>query len=113
MRLVQSSPWLKPYKEGYLLVIKVKPLAKKNDLFISKEGECIVCLQAPPREGKANEALIPFLSKRLGVTQKQVILMKGQTGRNKQLFLNISLEEMLAIQHPLLQTQLRSTDESC
>jgi uncharacterized protein (TIGR00251 family) len=40
-------------------------------------------LNAPPVEGRANEALIRFLAKALGVPRVRVTLVSGGTGRNK------------------------------
>jgi uncharacterized protein (TIGR00251 family) len=40
-------------------------------------------LNAPPVEGRANEALRKFLAKALGVPRAQVSLVSGGTGRNK------------------------------
>jgi uncharacterized protein (TIGR00251 family) len=40
-------------------------------------------LNAPPVEGRANEALLKFLAGALGVPRTQVSLVSGETGRNK------------------------------
>jgi hypothetical protein len=40
-------------------------------------------LSAPPVEGRANESLLKFLAKALGVSRAQVSLVSGETGRNK------------------------------
>lgn len=42
-----------------------------------------ISLTTPPVEGKANRALIAFLSKRLGVAKRAVRIVRGDTGRNK------------------------------
>jgi uncharacterized protein (TIGR00251 family) len=40
-------------------------------------------LNAPPVEGRANEALLKFLAKALGVSRARLTLVSGETGRNK------------------------------
>jgi len=40
-------------------------------------------LNAPPVEGRANDALLRFLARALGVSRAQVALVSGGTGRNK------------------------------
>ncbi len=40
-------------------------------------------VKAPPIEGRANEALIAFLAKRLGVPKSRVTLVAGDTARLK------------------------------
>jgi uncharacterized protein (TIGR00251 family) len=42
-------------------------------------------LQAPPVDGKANQALVKWLAGRLGVPQQAVTLARGETSRRKQL----------------------------
>ncbi len=40
-------------------------------------------LRAPPVDGRANEVLLAFLAEMLGVPQRQVSLLTGDTGRRK------------------------------
>jgi uncharacterized protein (TIGR00251 family) len=47
------------------------------------EGVVRIRLTAPPVEGKANEALLKFLSKRLGIPKGGLELAMGDHGRNK------------------------------
>ncbi len=47
------------------------------------EGVLRIRLNAPPVEGKANEALGRFLAKALGVSRGCVTLLSGEKGRNK------------------------------
>jgi uncharacterized protein (TIGR00251 family) len=42
-----------------------------------------VSLKAQPEDGKANKALIKFLSKALKVPQKNIFIIRGSTNRNK------------------------------
>ena len=64
------------------LNVKVIPGAKKN--FIKEEaGALKVYLQAPPVEGKANEALIELLAEHFAVRKRQVVIIKGLKSRNK------------------------------
>jgi uncharacterized protein YggU (UPF0235/DUF167 family) len=43
-----------------------------------------VALTAPPVDGAANAALVAFLADALGVPQRAVTVVRGATGRNKQ-----------------------------
>ncbi len=45
-------------------------------------------LQAPPVDGKANEALIKWLAKLLGLNQRDLHIERGHSNRLKQLLLN-------------------------
>lgn len=43
-----------------------------------------VRLNAPPVDGKANEALIKWLARELGISRTSIELVRGQTSRRKQ-----------------------------
>ena len=57
---------LKHRKDGLLLQIKISPNSSKN-LIIKDEAGIKIKLTAQPIEGKANKALIEFLSKQLKI----------------------------------------------
>ena len=44
-------------------------------------------LQAPPVDGKANDALIQLLAARLGVPRTSLELLSGQSGRQKRMLI--------------------------
>ncbi len=64
-------------------IIQVKPNAKQNQLSGFKDGVLHVRIAAPPVEGKANWALIKFLSDQLGVSKSRVIIERGLSGKTK------------------------------
>ncbi len=65
------------------LVMRVRPNAKQNQLLGFKEGVLQIRIAAPPIEGKANEALVRFLSTQLGVSKSRLSIERGLTGRTK------------------------------
>lgn len=79
----------KPYhlhngQKGAALAIRVTPRASKNEITeILSDGTVKVRLTAPPVEGKANEALLEFLSDVLGVPKTKLEVVAGTTGRDK------------------------------
>jgi uncharacterized protein (TIGR00251 family) len=63
--------------------VRVQPRARRTAL-VGAEGDRVkIALQAPPVDGKANEALVEFLAEELGVTRRSVEILRGETGRNK------------------------------
>ena len=63
--------------------VKVVPRANKNQI-VGREGGIIkIRLNAPPVEGKANEALVRFLAEALGVHRAQIEIVTGQASRRK------------------------------
>ena len=62
--------------------VKVKPSSKTEEL--SREGDSfIVKVKEPPKEGKANQAVIKLLAEHFGVPQSQVRILSGFRSRNK------------------------------
>ncbi|KKN93180.1 hypothetical protein LCGC14_0200450 [marine sediment metagenome] len=59
-------------------------------------------ISAPPMNGKANSMLLAFLAKAFGVSKQQVMLVSGQTGRQKRVAISSSrlLLDDLGIQRP-------------
>ncbi len=75
--------WCTPVKDGVRLVIAVMPNAKKTEV-AGVHGDALkVRLHAPPVDGKANEALIRYLSETLDLPKSCITLMHGQTSRRK------------------------------
>ncbi len=62
--------------------VKVKPSSKTEE--VSQEGDSfIVKVKEPPKEGKANQAVIKLLAEHFGVPQSQVRILSGLRSRNK------------------------------
>jgi hypothetical protein len=62
--------------------VKVKPNSRTAE--ISQEGDSfIVKVKEPPKEGKANQAVLKLLAEHFGVPQNQVRLLSGFKSRNK------------------------------
>lgn len=67
------------------LLIYVQPRASKSEV-VGMHGDAIkIRLAAPPVDGEANDELIRFVAKALGVPQRSVMLVKGHTSRTKML----------------------------
>jgi len=63
--------------------VRVVPRSAREGVAGYAEGVVRIRLNAPPVSGRANEALIRFLAKALGVPRGRVTLVSGETGRNK------------------------------
>jgi uncharacterized protein (TIGR00251 family) len=62
--------------------VKVKPNSRTEE--ISQEGDSfIVKVREPPKEGKANQAVIKLLAEYFGVPQSRVRILSGFRIRNK------------------------------
>lgn len=75
--------WYSKTTTGYLIAVHAQPGAKKSEISGLHGDRLKVRIAAPPVEGRANEALVAFLSERLGLPRAKVRVMKGQQGRAK------------------------------
>ena len=75
--------WIREISKGVLLPVRAVPRASKNEIQGVHGDALKVRLQAPPVEGKANQALIRFLSDALNIPRSQLSIASGETGRNK------------------------------
>ena len=69
--------------DGVIIRVYVAPRSSVNKIVGEHNGAVKVALTAPPVEGAANKALVEFLSKTLGVPKSSVMLVSGETSRNK------------------------------
>ena len=82
--------------ESIRLAVKVTPNAGRNEITGFKEGVLQVKIAAPPEKGKANKELTDFLSETLGMKKSSILIIKGQTSRNKVIVIEgISGDEVL------------------
>ena len=65
------------------LAIKVIPNAPRSEIAGWLGDALKVKVQAPPVEGRANDALCQFLAETLGVPRRAVSLVRGETSRQK------------------------------
>jgi len=62
-----------------ILTIEVKPNAHETKIVAQKDAETfVIAVKAPPVDGKANQELINYLSKKLHIAKSLVIIKRGQ-----------------------------------
>ncbi len=75
-----------------ILNVEVKPHAGKNEYFILNEHTIKIRIKALPVAGKANEAIIEYLSEILDLPKSKIILQKGATSKYKRFDVKASEE---------------------
>ena len=82
-----GPPYLRETADGCTLAVRVQPGARRTQVAgIYGEGsqaQLKIALQAPPVEGRANEALILFLAELCGVPKTGVAIVSGASARSK------------------------------
>jgi hypothetical protein len=63
--------------------VRVKPNAKQEKIEKVGEKDFIVSVKEKPFKGKANQAVIRVLAEYFDVSKSDVILLKGQTAKEK------------------------------
>jgi len=79
------SQWYRRDGDDLILFLRIQPRAGKDAFGEVLDGYRKLRIKAPPVEGKANEYLVRFLAKRLGVARSAIRIEQGQTGRNKRI----------------------------
>jgi uncharacterized protein (TIGR00251 family) len=95
MRKVAMNPFdllpcLSVRGDGALLQLSVMPDAKRTQVDGLHDGALRVRLAAPPIDGRANEALVAWLAKSLGVPRRDVAVLRGESSRRKQVAIAVS-----------------------
>lgn len=80
---MSADSWLRADGDDVVLTLHVQPGAKKTEV-AGLHGDALkIRLAAPPVDGKANDCLVAFLAKRLGLPKSGVALVSGETSRAK------------------------------
>jgi len=78
-----TADWLTQTKNGFRLAVQVSPNAKKSEIILDDGDTLRIRLHAQPIDGKANEALIAFLAKKLRVPKRQINITHGTSAKKK------------------------------
>lgn len=80
---MSSHPELTETKDGVVLAVRVHPGAGSTGL-IGRHGAALkVRVGAPPTGGRANDAVIALVADLFGLKPAEVVLVSGQTSRDK------------------------------
>jgi len=79
----RAMTWLQAHPDGAAISVHLSPGARRTSI-VGFHGEALkIKVQAPPVEGKANAALRDFLAATLGVPKSAVLLVRGESSRDK------------------------------
>jgi hypothetical protein len=67
---------------GATFALRVQPRARREGLEV-EGARLLVRVNAPPVDGRANEAVRRMLAAALGVAPSRLVLVRGETGRDK------------------------------
>lgn len=89
--------WYRRHDDVLTLTLHVQPGAKRSEV-AGLHGDALkLRLAAPPIDGRANGALIKFISALFKVPQRQVVLKQGGQSRHKVVAITGSLVEPVSL----------------
>jgi uncharacterized protein (TIGR00251 family) len=71
------------HPQGTIVAVHAQPGARRNGILGTRAGAVRVAVTAVPEKGKANAAIAAFLAESLGCRMSQVVLVSGETSRQK------------------------------
>lgn len=87
---------LKETPDGIVVNIRISPNAKKNEII--NDGDIIkIKITAQPVDGKANKALIEYLSKNFKIPKTSIKILKGETSKDKTILFKTSDTEKVKL----------------
>jgi uncharacterized protein (TIGR00251 family) len=93
---------IKETNDGLVVNIKISPNSKKNEII--NEGEFSkVKITAQPIDGKANKALVEYLSKNFKIPKTSIKILKGETSKEKTILFYTQDEEKKSLLYKTFQ----------
>ena len=81
-------------ENGVLIKLRISPNASKNQIIF--DGDIIkLKVTAQPIENKANKAVVEFLSKTFKIPKTSIEIVKGETSKDKTIFLSTTDKEKI------------------
>ena len=71
--------------ESIIIDVYVQPGARISQACGSHDGRLKIKINSPPIDGKANQEVLSFFVKILGLSKRDVVLMTGDKSRNKRI----------------------------
>jgi uncharacterized protein (TIGR00251 family) len=89
---------LEPHREGVVLPIRAQPGSRKSELRGEQDGALKVAVTQVAEKGKANKAIVAYLSKQLGLRKSQLELLSGETSSQKKFLVrDVSIDQLRAV----------------
>ncbi len=93
---------IKETKDGIEFQLRISPNASKNEVIKTSES-VKVKITAPPVDGKANKCLIEYLSKLLRVPKTSIVILRGETSKDKTLLIKITDDDKIRLVKNILE----------
>ena len=75
--------FIKQTSDGIILSVKVIPRSSRDEIAGAVGDDLKIKITSAPEKGKANKALIRFLSEALKISKSDILITKGETSTHK------------------------------
>lgn len=79
---------IESHKDGVILPVRAHAGARRDEIGGIHDGMLRVSVTAAPEKGKANEAIVAMLSKRLGIAKSSILLLSGGKSSRKRFLIH-------------------------
>jgi hypothetical protein len=86
-------PWIHGDASGVWLALRVQPGARRCALVGEYGARLKIAVQAPPADGRANEALLDYLAACLDLRRGALRLVTGMASRDKSVLIDCNPSE--------------------
>lgn len=85
----QKYNFIDKFNSGIILRLYIQPGASQCEVcgFFCEPARLKIRIKAPPVDGKANKVLIEFLGQWLNISRKNITIIRGETSRQKDIYL--------------------------
>jgi len=89
--------WTRIKNDGIVLLLQIQPNASKTEVtgLYGDPPRLKIRVAAPPVDNKANKVLLAFLSKKLGFPKSSFEIVRGMSGKTKDVFCRSLQKEAL------------------
>lgn len=91
------TSWQRPHKSGTLLLLYIQPGASVSGFAGLFDDRLKLKVKAPPRDGEANAAVRKFLADYFDISISKIELLRGESSRQKDVYMELSPEDVLLI----------------
>ncbi|MFY7993343.1 MAG: DUF167 domain-containing protein [Bacteriovoracaceae bacterium] len=102
---METFSWIKEKGDQQtLLLVYIQPGASKTEIsgLFGESPRLKIKIKAPPRDGEANEEVLRFIGKLLGISKSRVEILRGESSRQKDLLIDLPYEKAIILKQVLV-----------
>lgn len=105
MNDMETFSWIKEKgSQQTLLHVYIQPGASKTEIIglFGEPARLKIKIKAPPKDGLANDEVLKFIGKMLGISKSRVEIIRGESSRQKDLLIDLPYEKAIILKQELV-----------